>query len=229
MFQWADRCDASIVSELVLVRQPFLGRPSDSSRHRGDRAILVPATDVFTASPIAKAETLHGGVSEQELVLKADDWIIRLWLNREGRFPQVEQVLNQFGPISNRVYVDQEDLKFFARHFKRIPGAKREYSPVTLDLNGHVDLTAAGDEHQGPLRMRLGRSVHLGEPVRCSVNRNYLHRAAKLGAKEWRRFEGREPLVCLGEQLTYIVQPIEGLSAPNDSDGFVTVDSQSDR
>lgn len=190
-----------------------------------DRALLVPATDLFGAAPILQVKSLQGGATEQELVLRADDWTIRLWLNQQGRFPAVEQVLHQLGWIYNRVYLAPTDLEFFDRHFKRIPGAKRDNAPVTLDLNSQVEVIATGDEQRESLRMRLGRSLHLGAPVRCSFNRHFLLRAARLKTKEWWRFGDRQPLVCQGDQVTYAVQPLEGVADPDDSDDFRLVDS----
>jgi hypothetical protein len=46
-------------------------------------------------------------------------------------------------------------LAFIVKHLKQILGGDCDHSPVTLDLNGQVDPTAAGDERSRALRVRL--------------------------------------------------------------------------
>ena len=190
-----------------------------------DRAILVPATSLFSTALLSRTTSLACGADDHALILQADDWMIRLPIEKEGRYPNVALVLGQQNGPSNRVYLDSGDLDFFARHVKQLPGGNRDLAPVTLELNGRVELTAVGDEHVRPMRLRLSRSVHLGQPVSCSLNRHYLHRAAKLGVKELLRYGDSGPLVYRGDQLTYLVQPLtDGPELP-DSIEPIMVDS----
>lgn len=190
-----------------------------------DRAILVPASEIFAAPQLSGVTAVRCGATDDRLVLQADDWTIRLPIDPEGRFPNVEMVINRREKETNRVYFDTGDLAFVVKHIKQIPGAERDHAPVTLELNGHVDLTVPGDGRSGAMRLRLARSLHLGAPVNCSLNRAFLCRAARLGAGELLRYGDGSPLFCRGPQITYVVQPLDGCASLRDAPDTVYVDT----
>ncbi len=45
-----------------------------------------------------------------------------------------------FNNATNRVYFDPRDLASIVKHLKRFPGDDQDHGPVSLDLNGHVDV-----------------------------------------------------------------------------------------
>ena len=190
-----------------------------------DRSLLVPSSDIFAAKQLSQVAAVCCGATEDRLVIQADRWTIRLPINLEGRFPNVEMVVRPGRKETNRVYFAPEDLAFYVKHLKQIPGAERDNAPVTLELNGHVDLTVPGDDRSSAMRIRMRRSLHLGSPVNCSVNRHFLQRAAKLGAGELLRYGDGSALLCRGEQLTYVLQPLSGAEPLQDTPDTVQVDT----
>ena len=190
-----------------------------------DRAILTPGSGLFGCAELRDISVVACGTTDTELVIEASPWMFRLPLELDARYPNVEMVVSRYSKAINRVYFDPRDLEFFAANIRHIPGASVDFSPVTLDLNGHVDLAADGDEQNRPMRIRLSRSVHVGKAVCCSTDRKYLQQAAKLGLTELLRFGDTDPVVCRGEHILHLWQPLIGVTAPKDSVETVRVDS----
>ncbi len=174
------------------------------------QAILVKATKLFDLAHWERIRQVTVGLLDDCLVIDADHWQVRLPVET-GRFPNVRNVLPSHDTPANRIYLDAEDRLFLKNHIKQLPGAKVENSPVMLDLNGHVDLWAAGDEHTPSMRIRLSRSLQLGEPRRCTVNRQFLAQATRLAVEQvFIAPRENKPLVFRGDRLTYLAQPLSG-------------------
>lgn len=176
-----------------------------------ERAILLPAKPLLALAHLNEINQVTVGLIEQQWVVQADRWTLRLPVETTGRFPNVQMVLRKDEAPANRVYLDADDRRYLQQHIRRLPGADAENSPVMFDLNGHVDLWAAGDEQTPALRIRLIRSLHLGEPRRCLLNRQYLKLASGLPIEHMELAAAPEtPLVFCGEGVTYLVQPLTG-------------------
>jgi len=188
-----------------------------------DRAILLPANDVFGSPILREVKALACGVIDNQLVIEAaaaeagtqaEAWTLRMPITTEGRYPNVEAIIGNLSNATNRVYFDKQDLAFIVKHLKQLPGDDREHSPVTLDLNGHVDLTAAGDERSKAMRVRLSRTLQVGKATTTSMNRHYLSHAARLGITDLWGFGDQKPVVCRGKHLVYLWQPLAGVQSP---------------
>lgn len=190
-----------------------------------DQAILAPASDVFGCPELQGTTSVACGITGTQLVIQAEPWTLHLPLEQDARYPNVEAVIGRYSKAINRVYFDPRDLEFFAANVRHIPGADQQYSPLTLDLNGHVELAARGDSQSQSVRIRLSRSVHVGQRVCCTANRHYLHLAAKLGLTELLRFGECDPLVCRGEHVVHLWQPLSGVTPPENGPGTITIDS----
>ncbi len=175
-----------------------------------DKSVLVKANKLFDLPHWTQVRKVTVGLLDDCLVIDADHWQVRLPVET-GRFPNVRNVLPSHDTPANRIYLDAEDRLFLKNHIKQLPGAKVENSPVMLDLNGHVDLWAAGDEHTPSMRIRLSRSLQLGEPRRCTVNRQFLAQATRLAVEQvFIAPRENKPLVFRGDRLTYLAQPLSG-------------------
>jgi hypothetical protein len=190
-----------------------------------DQAILIPASSVFACPELRGTSPLACGITDKQLLIEAAPWTLRLPLEVDARYPNVDAVIQRYSKAVNRVYFDPRDLEFFAENIRHIPGADQPHSPVTLDLNGHVELAAGGDAQTCPMRIRLGRSLHVGPAARCSGNRDFLHLAAKLRLSELLRFGDADPVVCRGEHVILIWQPLSGVTVPEDGPGTIKIDS----
>ncbi len=190
-----------------------------------DQAILTPASDLFACAELRDVAAVACGMTDKQLVIEASPWTFWLPLELEGRFPNVEAIVTKYSKAVNRVYFDPRDLEFLVTNIRHIPGAEAEYAPLALDLNGHVELATGADEQSRPMRIRLSRSVHVGPAVCCTANRAYLHQAAKLGLTELLRFGESDPVVCRGEHIVHLWQPLTGVKIPEDGPETIKVDS----
>lgn len=190
-----------------------------------DQAILLPANDVF-GSPILRGSTeVSCGVADQHLVIHAWPWTLRLPLQREGRYPDADSVIGRLSNATNRVCFDQRDLAFIVKHLKRFPGIDHDHSPMSLDLNGHVDLAACGDDTSRAMRLRLSRTFQVGKATTTSMNRHFLSHAAQCGITDLLRFGDQEPVICRGPNLTYVWQPLAGVKLPPVAPETIQIDT----
>jgi hypothetical protein len=150
---------------------------------------------------------------------------LRLPLQTEGRYPDVDSVIGRLSGPTNRVYFDQRDLAFVVKHLKQFPGDDQDHCPVSLDLNGHVDLAACGDEQTRAMRLRLSRTFQVGKATTTSMNRHFLSHAARCGITDLLRFGDQQPVVCRGPNLTYVWQPLAGVKLPPESPDTIQIDT----
>jgi hypothetical protein len=150
---------------------------------------------------------------------------MRLPLQSEGRYPDVDNVIGRLSVPTNRVYFDQRDLAFVVKHLKRFPGDDQDHCPVSLDLNGHVDLAACGDEQTRAMRLRLSRTFQVGKATTTSMNRHFLSHAAQCGITDLLRFGDQQPVICRGPNLTYVWQPLTGVKLPPESPETIQIDT----
>ena len=189
------------------------------------QAILLPANDVFGSPILREATEVSCGVIDQQLVIQAGAWTLRLPLQAEGRYPDVDNVIGRLSGPTNRVYFDPRDLTFVVKHLKRFSGDGHDHSPVSLDLNGHVDLAACGDEQTRAMRLRLSRTFQVGKATTTSMNRHFLSHAARCGITDLLRFGDQQPVVCRGPNLTYVWQPLAGVKLPPESPETIHIDT----
>jgi hypothetical protein len=113
----------------------------------------------------------------------------------------------------------------------RVPLSTATSPPATPKLT-EVDprlltaLATAGTaaDHQAR-RIRLARSMQVGQPTHRAMNRAYLRRAAQLGLTELLCYGPGEPLVGRGDRLLYLWQPLGGVDPPLDDDQTLRIDS----
>ncbi len=190
-----------------------------------DQAILLPANDVFGSPILREATEVSCGVIDQQLVIQAGPWTLRLPLQTEGRYPDVTSVIGRLSNATNRVYFDQRDLAFIVKHLKRFPGDDQDHCPVSLDLNGHVDLAACGDERTRAMRLRLSRTFQVGKATATSMNRHFLSHAAQCGITDLLSFGDQQPVICRGPNLSYVWQPLAGVKLPPESPETIQIDT----
>lgn len=175
----------------------------------GPESLLIPGNRVFAAPELRREPAVACTREGKRLVLAAGPWRLWLPLETEARYPEVAAILPDIAQATNRVCFDPADLDFLKRNLRYLPGAEQNHGPVTVDLNGHVDVAADQPAEGGsPMRVRLNRSTHLGTDNRVLTDRAFLQRAAKLGLKELFAFAGGRPLLCRAGCVTYLWQPL---------------------
>src|SRR5262249_18383622 len=107
--------------------------------------LLVPALPVFAARELAGADAVRPGRAGPWLVVEAGSWSVRLQVNAEGRFPDVQRIVPQ-GPAPTRLLLDEADAQFLLETLPGLNGADAGQVSVTLDLGREAVLRARREE-----------------------------------------------------------------------------------
>src|SRR5690606_13734390 len=134
----------------------------------------------------------------------AGPWTIHLKIQKDARFPQVDDHVPAAGSATAVVRLDAGDAAFLSDALNRLPCSDSHNQPITLDLNGQEVLRSRASDGSPTTELILTSSRLEGEPLRASTNRRFLARAVKLGfhAVELRSQEA--PVCCRDEHCAYV-------------------------
>ena len=169
-----------------------------------DDAVLVPACRVFGCKEVAQAGPISIGRTDDWVTFTAGPWMIHLKIQKDARFPKVDDYVPAPSSAKAVVRLDAGDAAFLSDAIHRLPCGDSQNQPVTLDLNGRVILHSRGSDSTPTTELVLTSSRLDGEPLRACTNRRFLARAAKLGfhAVELRSQEA--PVCCRDEHRAYV-------------------------
>ena len=98
----------------LLVRSGF-GFPWD-----GD--LLIKGSPVFACKAFAREQAVRIGRTDTHVVLRVGPWTIWSEIQKEARFPRVEDAIPAPDALATRVRFDPEDARFLATALDRLPG-----------------------------------------------------------------------------------------------------------
>lgn len=165
---------------------------------------LVPANKVLTNRDLAAANTVRIGKTDSHFVVQAGDWTTWLALNREGRFPNVADLLATDDAPATRLVLAPDDRRFLQENLPRLPARRDDLGAVTVDLNGHVAIRARDDDSSPPTELVLNRSTRVGAEVRFCTDRRFLAHALELGFADVAIQNADQPVVCRDHRRTYL-------------------------
>jgi hypothetical protein len=131
-------------------------------------------------------------------------WTFWLTLEKQGRFPTVENIIPTADSAKTRLCLSAEDTSFLLEVVPRLPTETDQQGRVTLDLNGRVALLAKGDGPAPVTQVVLQNSQRNGDEVRLNTDRQFLVRAAQLGFREFELRDPESPIVCRDEHRIYL-------------------------
>jgi hypothetical protein len=146
--------------------------------------VLVPASNVFGSRELPADQPVRLGRTEKHVTLSIGPWTIYLTINKDGRFPKLDDVIPPVTTAIARLALSPYDGEFLIDTVQRLPHDDALNNPVTLDLNGRVIIRARAEGESQPTEVILSNSSLTGDPIRINTNRQYLVRAAKLGFGE---------------------------------------------
>jgi hypothetical protein len=92
----------------------------------------------------------------------------------------------------------------------RLPGTKKDCSPITLEVGAQV-LVRARDECSSEVsEVVLAHSSSTGSELHLCLDRHYLQRAVKLGFRQLQLGGAGRPLLCQDDTRTYVFMPLDG-------------------
>ena len=201
----------------LLVRSGF-GFPWD-----GD--LLIKGSPIFACKAFARDQPVQIGKTDTHVVLRIGPWTIWNEIQKDARFPDVEDAIPATEAVTTRVQLDPEDARFLQDALDRLPGNEELNSPATIDMNGKVAIRARGAEQSQITELVLNRSSYSGPPIRINTNRRFLGRALELGFSEIGISDVEAPVVCREEHRIYAWQPLSGDAAIEPADNVIRIES----
>jgi hypothetical protein len=169
-----------------------------------DDAVLVPACRVFGCKEVAQAGPISIGRTDDWVTFTAGPWTIHLKIQKDARFPKVDDYVPAPSSAKAVVRLDAGDAAFLSDAIHRLPCGDSQNHPVTLDLNGRVILRSRGSDGMPTTDLVLTGSRLEGEPLRACTNRRFLARAVELGFDAVELRSAEEPVCCRDERRTYV-------------------------
>jgi hypothetical protein len=193
-----------------------------------DEQVLIPRRTVFACKELANNEPVLIGRSEDWVTIQVGPWTFHLLIEKEGRYPAVEDLIRRPNDSVATLCVSDGDAGFLAKALKRLPTADEFNRPVTIDLNGAAVIRAQSVENQSPTELLLSTSTTLGDDIHFNTNRRYLGRALKMGFREVSLYGPEVPAICHEGTRHYIWALLgkEGIIKP--SRNAIRISSQED-
>lgn len=164
---------------------------------------LVPAIPVFGCPELAAETTVSVGTADGCVAVRAGPWTVRLPV-LAGRYPDVAAVIPKQRPTVGGI--DEADARELLAKLSTLPSPDDPSRPVTLVLNGGVNVLAADDDRTE--RVALPRSPAAGPDVRVALDRGVLARALKLGCFTAKVWAADKPVVFEGGAFTVLAAPL---------------------
>ncbi len=192
----------------------------------GDGDLLIKGSPIFACKSLARDQSVQIGKTDTHVVLRIGPWTIWNEIQKDARFPGVEEAIPGTDALTTRLQLDHEDARFLQEAIDRLPGNEELNSPATLDMNGKVAIRARGSDPSQITELVLDRSSYAGPAVRINTNRNFLKRAIQLGFSEIGISDLETPVICRQPHLVYAWQPLSGDAAIEPTDNVTRIESQ---
>ena len=175
----------------------------------GSEDLLIPRTTLFSSRELPTDQSVEVGVTANHGVFRVGPWTVWLTLEKQSRYPRVEDIIPTAGSAKTRLSLSQEDRAFLLDVVPRLPSVTDQEDRVTLNLNGSVALLAQGDPPSPVTQVVLRNSHRIGDEVQLNTDRRFLVHAAQLGFHELEIHAPESPLVCRDEHRIYLWAPLK--------------------
>ncbi len=169
-----------------------------------DDNVLIHGSKLLTHREFRTDEDVGVGRADDVVVLKAGPWTAWMSIEKERRFPEIDQVIPNINGAIASVSIPKNDGDFLARAVQQLPANDEQHSPVTVDLNGSIAVRAWTYGSSTPTELVLTRSVRTGDAVRFCTNRKLLARAMLLGFEGLHFFGPDSPIMCIQGERKYV-------------------------
>lgn len=189
-----------------------------------DGDALIPASKTFGCRELPRESSVAIGKSDDWVTLRIGLWTLHLAIQKESRFPNVDDVLRNADDASAVVTLAQEEAAFLAENLKRLPCDDDGNQAVTLDLNGQFCVRASSKAHRQTTELVLRGSRLSGQSLRVVSNRRFLEQALRLGFREFRLQGADGPVLAQDERRRYLWMTLKE-SAIGPSAGAIRIES----
>lgn len=170
--------------------------------------VLVPAHEVLGCRDLPADRPVEVARTENHVVVSVGPWTIWLPIEKEARFPRVEDVIPDHNFDSTHLQLSENDRQFLCRSLPKLPVTNEMNRPVTIDCNGHVAIRSLSEDGHCT-ELTLSASKYTGDQTRLITNRDLL-RAVELGFTELHLHGNKRPIVGRDGRRQYVWQPLTG-------------------
>ena len=190
-----------------------------------DGDLLIKGSPIFGPKGLPRDQPVLIGKTETHVVLRVGPWTIWHEIEKDSRFPSVEEGMPDSDAVKTRLRLDPDDARFLETALRRLPGSDQLHGPLTVDLNGKVAVRAGDGDQPQLTELILSRSSYTGPAVRLNTNRAFLERAVHLGFDEIGIVGVEAPVVCRQRDRVYAWQPLSADSAIGPTDNVIRIES----
>jgi hypothetical protein len=177
---------------------------------------------LFYPSPVLSCKELPMNTiigiarTEEHIVLRIGSWTFYQTIEKNRRFPRIEDVIPSKNGIGTTLNLSRSDSKFLHDSLNRLPAIDETNQPVTIDLNGHVAVRAKSAQDIHPTELVLQTSQRDGREVRLATDRRFLLRAIELGFESIYFDDDNHPAMCDNGNRTFVWALLakDGIVAP---------------
>ena len=176
-----------------------------SGYHFGfEEDVLIPASKLLGIADVTSGESISVGRTEEHVGISVGCWLILLRIQKDARFPKIDQILPNPDSAKSRLELSPVDAGFLKETIPRLPCDDTLHDPITLDLNGRVLVRSRETAASRPTEVLLGSSQLTGEPVILNTNRRFVERALKLGFRSVCIYGPDSPVMCADENRRFL-------------------------
>jgi hypothetical protein len=176
-----------------------------SGYHFGfEEDVLITGSKLLGSADVVSGELIEVGRTEDHVGFKVGSWLILLRIQKDARFPKIDQILPNPDVAKSRLELSQVDAGFLKETIPRLPCDDTQHDPITLDLNGRVLVRSRETAASRPTEVLLGSSRLTGEPVLLNTDRRFVARALKLGFRSVRLYGPDSPAMCVDEHRRFL-------------------------
>ena len=182
--------------------------------------VLIAPFGMLDADELKAASDWGLGRTEEHVVLQTGSWSFWAEILKDGRFPNVDQVMPHRSASDRRLVLSLHDASFLKKTLPRLPGRESEFSPITVEMNGHVGILAREAEGGPTTELELSSSCYEGAPLRFACDRDHLRRAVSLGLTELRVANANKPVLMQDDRRRCLFVPLGSSTLSSEAAAF---------
>jgi len=175
--------------------------------------VLIPGSKLLGGADMGTIEEVTMGRTQDYVGFGVGRWLILLRIQKDARFPKIEQILPNPDFAKSRLEFSPVDASFLKETIPRLPCDDTLHDPITLDLNGRVLVRSRETATSRPTEVLLGSSKLTGEPVILNTNRRFVERALKLGFRSVCLFGPDSPAMSVDQHRRFLWALLDQKSA----------------
>jgi hypothetical protein len=178
-----------------------------------NESLLVSRTPVFAAKELPKGEVVRVARTKTHVLIRIGAWTIALCIDPATSFPKVDSVIPRESDVKTRWHIAETEAPVLAKMLDKLPAAKEEYAPVTIDLARTPAIRARAEDEKRCTDLAVPSSQLEGKTTRLATDRRYLQKAMELGFCSILITSSDKPIMCKDDKRLYVWVPIDSKSA----------------